>query len=122
MSTLHNALADRVAKLNEKAAEGEAHLFLSVGLDDLESMLSDSPTAYDYAEVRSALEGIYQDARGAITAPVHHALMSAASRLERLLGIEPGVPAFSRGTPPVCAYCPLPAGHTEDCAPVGSRG
>lgn len=56
-----------------------------------------TPT-YPEIEVRAVLEGIYEDARSTITAPVHHALMGAASRLERLLGLEPGVPPFNRGT------------------------
>lgn len=43
----------------------------------------------DRDEVRAVLEGIYEDARSAITAPVHHALMQSAARLERLLGISP---------------------------------
>jgi len=51
----------------------------------------------DTEQIRAVLEGIYEDARGAITAPVHHALMGAASRLERLLGIQPGTPGFNRG-------------------------
>lgn len=46
--------------------------------------------------VRAVLEGIYEDARAAITAPEHNAFMGAASRLERLLGIEPGTPPFNR--------------------------
>lgn len=47
------------------------------------------------AEIQAVLEGIYEDARGAVTAPVHHAFMGAASRLERLLGIQPGTPDYT---------------------------
>lgn len=44
--------------------------------------------------VRAALEGMYEDARSALTAPTHQAFMQSAQRLERLLGIEPGVPQY----------------------------
>lgn len=60
-------------------------------------VLWDGTATYRESDVRAVLEGIYEDARGSITAPVHHALMGAASRLERLLGLEPGVPPFNRG-------------------------
>jgi hypothetical protein len=62
------------------------------------AVLWDGRPTYPESDVRAVLEGIYEDARGAITAPVHHALMGAASRLERLLGIHPGTPGFNRST------------------------
>lgn len=60
-------------------------------------VLWDGTRTVPEGDVRAALEGIYEDARGAMTAPCHHVLMGAASRLERLLGLEPGVPPFNRG-------------------------
>lgn len=42
------------------------------------------------------LRAIYEDGRSAHTAPEHNAFMKAAAHLERLLGIEPAMPPFTR--------------------------
>lgn len=64
-------------------------------------------------DVRAVLEGIYEDARNALTAPVHHALIGAASRLEELLGIEAGTPPFNRGPAPTVPTKPGGGGTDE---------
>jgi hypothetical protein len=46
-------------------------------------------------DVRAVLEAIREDARNALTAPVHHAYAESALKLEQLLGLTPASPGFN---------------------------